>query len=123
GRWRGGAGGAHGVLTDGSCRRPAPPCPRARTREPVDVPGGTFTVSHEPSTVGTSILPPSTASGIEIGTSSTTSLPSRRKYGCGSTRTVRNRSPPPGAWPARRGFLPPPKPRGAFQPNGRPSPA
>ena len=48
--------------------------PGKRMREPLDVPGGTFTVTRLPATVGTSTLPPSTASGMLIGTSIKTFL-------------------------------------------------
>ena len=76
------------------------------------MPGGTLTVTRLPATVGTSTFPPRTASGMLIGTSIRTSLPSRRKYGCGSIRTLTTMSSPYSPCPATRSFLPSSNPAG-----------
>src|SRR5262249_11737558 len=58
---------------------PAMPSFFSRTLLPLDVPGGTEKVTRPPSSVGASTFAPSTASDSHTGTSTSSSLSSRRK--------------------------------------------
>ena len=59
------------------------PLPFRRNCLPLSEPSGTLTRVAAPSTVGTSIWPPSAAVVIEIGTLQKMSAPSRWKNSCG----------------------------------------
>ena len=95
------------ATSPGRGARTATPWPRMRSLVPLEVPGGTRSATV-PLGVGTSIFAPSTASARVTGTRTCRFFPSRRKYGCGATWTVTNRSPgvpprgPGSPWPRRR---------------------
>ena len=68
------------------------PLPRSRKTAPDCVPSGTLNESF-PSSVGTSMLPPSASVVKFSGISHARLLPSRRKNGCGATSMKTYRSP------------------------------
>src|SRR3954447_16123365 len=63
----------------------AMPLPLTRWREPDAVPGRNRSITREPSSVGTSMSPPSAASANVIGTLTVRLLPSRPNSRCGVT--------------------------------------
>ena len=71
-------------LVAAACRRASRPCRAGAAPVRCDAPFGMVSATR-PSMVGTSTLPPSTASSRLIGSSTRMSSPSRRKKGCGST--------------------------------------
>src|SRR5262245_32752393 len=100
---------------------PATPWRFRRSFEPLEVPGGTVTVTLLPSSSGASTFAPSTASGIEIGTSTSRSSPSRRKYGCESMCSFSFRLAPPPSTPLSRSACPSFAPDGTLTLTSRPS--
>ena len=101
------------------------PLPFSRSIAPLFEPAGMVSITG-PTSVGTSMRPPSTASGSDTGRIMRMSLPSRSSTGSGMIRTSISASPgtprPPfSPWPRRRMVWPSVRPTGRVTLSERPS--